>query len=47
MNPLVGEVTDADQLSTAAVPVIVTKAQCPTGAGTLVLPKSAIATSKY
>jgi hypothetical protein len=46
-KPLVGEVKDTDALSASTVPVIVDQAQCPKGAGTLVLPKRAIATSKY
>lgn len=46
-NPLVGEVKDTDVLSAATVRVVVAQAQCPKGAGTLVLPKRAIAASKY
>jgi hypothetical protein len=46
-NPLIGEVKDTDALLAATVPVIVAQRQCPEGAGTLLLPKGAIATSKY
>jgi hypothetical protein len=46
-NPLVGAVKGTEALSASTVPVIVAQAQCPKGAGTLVLPRRAIVTSKY
>jgi MFS family permease len=46
-TPFTGDVADTDALSASTVPLIVTRAQCPKGAGTLVLPRRAIATSKY
>jgi hypothetical protein len=46
-NPLVGMVKDTDALSASTVPVIVTQAECADGAGTIVLPRRAIAASKY
>jgi hypothetical protein len=46
-TPFVGTVNGTDALSGTSVAVTVTKAQCPKGGGTLVLPRRAIATSKY
>jgi hypothetical protein len=45
-NPLVGEVADADSLSSGTVALEVTKAGCRNGAGTLVLPRRAIGIAK-
>ena len=42
-----GQVADAATLSAASVPIDLSRRMCPSGAGTLVLPKRASAAAKY